>query len=284
MGGGKNKALRYIHEVHDMWPSTLIEIGGMSEFNPFVMLMQYGENFAYKHADALVSLPKYAKDYMVKHGLIEEKFHYIPNGIVKEEWEKPQCLNKEHEAVLAELKQNKKFIVGYFGGHALSNNLQTLLQSAAHMQGETIHFVLVGDGVEKPKLMEMAKNLNNVTFLPPVPKTMIPSLTNYFDCIYIGAKDSPLYRFGICMNKMFDSMMACKPIIFAVNAPPTPVEEFNCGIIVKPENVKAVNEAILRLYQMPVPERNRMAQRGKAAVMEKYTYEILAKEFLKAMC
>ena len=255
----------------------------MSECNPFVLLMQYGENFAYKHADALISLPKYAKDYMVKHGLTEEKFHYIPNGIVKEEWENPQCLNTEHAIVLSKLKQNKKFIVGYFGGHALSNNLQTLIQSAKHMQNEMIHFVLVGDGVEKPKLVKMAKNLNNVTFLPSVPKTMIPSLTNFFDCIFIGAKDSPLYRFGICMNKMFDSMMACKPIIFAVNAPPTPIEEYNCGFIVEPENVKAVDEAIIRLYEMTELERVTMAQRGKTAVMEKYTYEILAKDFLKAM-
>lgn len=32
-----------IHEVHDMWPSTLTEIGGMSKYHPFVAAMRIGE-------------------------------------------------------------------------------------------------------------------------------------------------------------------------------------------------------------------------------------------------
>ena len=35
---------KLIHEVHDMWPITLIEIGGMKKSNPFVGLMQMAEN------------------------------------------------------------------------------------------------------------------------------------------------------------------------------------------------------------------------------------------------
>ena len=45
------KMVKLIHEVHDMWPATLIEIGGMSTKNPFVVAMQIGENSAYKHSD-----------------------------------------------------------------------------------------------------------------------------------------------------------------------------------------------------------------------------------------
>ena len=32
------KEAKLIHEVHDMWPITLIEIGGMKKTNPFVIL------------------------------------------------------------------------------------------------------------------------------------------------------------------------------------------------------------------------------------------------------
>ena len=35
---------KYIHEVHDMWPSTLYEVGGMSKKHPFVIVMQIAEN------------------------------------------------------------------------------------------------------------------------------------------------------------------------------------------------------------------------------------------------
>ena len=266
-----------------MWPSTLIEIGGMSKINPFVILMQFGENYAYKHADAVVSLPKYAKSYMIKHGLRENKFFHISNGVIKEEWDNPESLPNQHETLLKALRNDNKFIVGYFGGHALSNCLMTLIQSAGQMQDENVHFVLVGNGVEKERLINASKAFNNVTFLPPVNKKAIPTLTNFFDCVYIGAKDSPLYRFGVCMNKMFDGMMAEKPIIFAINAQITPVEECNCGFVVPPEISRAIVEAIQKLMKMKPDERMSMGQRGRIEVLKNYTYDKLAKCFIDVM-
>ena len=51
--GGRNNTLlifsfsarftSLIHEVHDMWPATLIELGGMSRYHPFVLLIQLAE-------------------------------------------------------------------------------------------------------------------------------------------------------------------------------------------------------------------------------------------------
>lgn len=272
---------KYIHEVHDMWPSTLIEIGGMSKYNPFVMLMQYGENYAYKHADAVVSLLRHAKGYMTKHGLKDDRFHHIPNGIVKEEWENVKTLPLEHKIALDKIKTSGRFVVGYFGGHAISNCLMPLLHSAEQMQCENVHFVLVGEGVEKQDLTQYAieHRLSNVTFLPPVSKLVIPVLTGYFDATYIGAKDSALYRFGVCPNKMFDCMMAGKPIIFAIDAPATPVSDIGCGIIIQPENIDKLKNAIRTLIQMDDEERASMGMRGREAVIRKYTYEKLAKQF-----
>jgi len=118
------KKVKVIHEVHDMWPATLIEIGGMSKYHPFVIAMQIGENSAYKHSDYVVSLLPYAESYMKKHGLKDGKFKCIPNGILLEEWNDPLELPTEHEQLLNELNMQHKFIVGYFGGHALSNALE----------------------------------------------------------------------------------------------------------------------------------------------------------------
>ena len=272
-----------IHEVHDMWPATLIEIGGMSKWNPFVVLMQFGENYAYRHADAVVSLPKYAEAYMTQHGLRTGRFHCIPNGVVVEDWLNPLPLPEEHERILQKLSDEGKFVVGYFGGHALSNCLMPLLQSAEQMQNDAVHFVLVGDGVEKNDLIQYAKRLNNVTFLPPIPKRSIPTLTKYFACTYIGAKDSPLYRFGVCMNKMFDCMMAGKPVILAINAPPTPIDDVACGLTVKPECPEAVNYAIRELMAMTREQRDEMGKRGRAEIIRNYTYEELARDFISVM-
>ena len=280
-----DKKAKHIHEVHDMWPSTLIEIGGMSKWNPFVIMMQYGENYAYRHADAVVSLLSNSKEYMIKHGLRNDKFVCVQNGIVKEEWENPEPLPKEHRRALEDLKKSKKFIVGYFGGHALSNCLMPLIRTAEQMQEDNVHFVLIGDGTEKPQLVQYAKNqhIGNITFLPPVNKKAIPTLTEYFDCIYIGAKDSPLYRFGTCMNKMYDGMMAGKPIIFAINAPSTLVEITRCGFIVEPEGTEEIKNSVRKLMKMGENERTAMGRRGKEEILQHYNYENLAEEFFQKM-
>ena len=160
-----------------MWPATLIEVGGMSKRNPFTVAMQIGENSAYRNSDLVVSLPPLTEPYMREHGLEEGKWHHIPNGIVEEEWADPEPLPEEHRELLSRLRERGRFIVGYFGGHALSNALDVLLDAAAKAEERSSRasFVLVGDGVEKEALQEKAKQmgLKEVYFLPKVPKKFL---------------------------------------------------------------------------------------------------------------
>lgn len=276
------KKVKLIHEVHDMWPATLIEVGGMSKYHPFVIAMQIGENSAYKHSDKVVSLLPYAEKYMKQHGLAEGKFICIPNGVVEEEWITDADLPAEHQKVFNQLHDKGKFIAGYFGGHALSNALEYLLEIADSMaQQKDVQFVLVGDGVEKKSLIEQSKKmeLDNVTFLDPVPKKAVPKLCEQFDCIYMGGHESPLYRFGLCLNKMFDSMMAGKPIICAMTTPKTYIEEYECGIRVNSGDIQGCVNAILRIKDMDEDERTRMGERGHQATINHFNYRTLSKKF-----
>lgn len=275
-----------IHEVHDMWPSTLTEIGGMSKYHPFVVIMQAGENSAYRKSDYVVSLAPYAEQYMLQHGLKKGRFVYITNGIVAEDWEQPEPLPQLHTEILESFRQENKFIVGYFGGHALSNALDVLIDLAKSLQNnEQVVFVLVGNGVEKKKLQKRVQreNIDNVCFLPTVSKYSIPNLTQYFDSIYIGAMDSPLYRFGVAANKIFDSMMSGKPLLYAVNAPNNFAEKYCCGISVPPGDAEAIKNGLNRLMMLTKEEREEMGNNGKKAVLENFQYCVLAKKFLDVM-
>ena len=158
--GRRKMSTILIHEVHDMWPATLVEIGGMSRRHPFVWAIQKAEDSAYRTCDELISLLPYTKRYMKTHGLAEEKWHYIPNGIIEGEWKSKEAIPKEHEKVLNSLKEEGKFIVGYFGGHALNNALDILLDVAKNCEDKETVFVLVGDGVEKKRLMARKKDEN----------------------------------------------------------------------------------------------------------------------------
>ena len=279
---------KYIHEVHDMWPATLYEVGGMSKSHPFVELMQVAEDSAYKHCDKCVSLLPYAKGYMVQHGLNPEKFINIQNGVVKEEWENIEMLPVQHKCFFEE--HEGSFVVGYFGGHAISNGLDNILDLAkcfiADKSKEKVIFVLVGNGVEKERLIKRAteENLINVYFLPSVSKKTIPELVKHFDCSFMTGISSPLYRFGLCLNKMYDSMMAGLPIICAFDAPETLVKKYHCGYQCRPEEKNEIVSAIKELASMPVAKRKQMGMNGKKTILEHFTYNILAKEFFeKAM-
>lgn len=274
---------KLIHEVHDMWPATLIELGGMKKSNPFVVFMQIGENSAYKHSDYVVSLLPCAKEYMMKHGMAASKFVNIQNGIALEEWEQQDTIPEQHQKLLKTLKKEGKFIVGYFGGHALSNALDILLDVAKTTEIQNVVFVLVGNGIEKPRLMQRAETekIKNVFFLDTVRKPCVGDLLKYFDCSYMGGLDSKLYRFGVSLNKMYDSMMAAKPLLCVLNVPQCPVEVYQCGLMVKSGKIEDIHRAIQSLYIMSQEEREKMGQRGKEAVMKHYNYHVLAERFEK---
>lgn len=278
------KPVKLVHEVHDMWPSTLTELGGMSKSNPFVVAMQIGENSAYKNSDAVIAMMKYSKDYMVEHGLKPEKFHHIPLGIVTDDWENSIPIPEQHNDAIRVIKERGQFIVGYFGGHAISNDLDTLLAVAGKMKElePKVQFVLVGNGVEKPRVMKEAeeKGYDNMHFLPPISKNAIPDLLEKFDCIYISTKKIALYRFGLCLNKMVDSMMSGKPIVSAISAPPTWAEECGASINVESGDVEHLVESILTVMNMEPEQKEAMGESGRKYVMENLDVTKLAKEML----
>ena len=277
----KKAGARLIHEVHDMWPATLYEMGGMSKHHPFVILMQMAEDSFCKHSDYVVSLLVNAKDYFIRHGMKPEKFRAIVNGVVKEEWEKEMPVPEAYAGVLRKLKEQGKFIICFFGTHTKFYGLFPLIEAVQNLDSDRITVVFIGNGWEKKELEKEAKEKHGerFVFLPQVEKTAIPGLLKMTDVLYVGAVQNRLYRFGVCMNKIFDSMMAGKPILYAVAAPNNYIEEYRCGVSVEAGNVEALSAGIMQLYTMSEGKRKKLGSNGRNAVINYFTYEKLAKKF-----
>lgn len=276
---------KLLFEVHDLWPLSPMELGGMSKWHPFIMLVQQAEDYAYRHADGVVSILPKVREYMVSRGLAPEKLHLVPNGIDPGEWQaNSPGLPDEAGNVLGTLRAQGTAILGYAGTHGVSNALDNMLDAARLMQGEKVAFVLVGGGPNKASLQQRAsrEKLGNTYFLDPVEKSRIPSLLQCFDIAYIGWHRHPLYRFGIAPNKLMDYMMAARPVLHAVAAGNDPVREAGCGLTVEPDDPQAVAQAIRTLLALAAEERRAMGQRGKAFVLENLTYPVLGQRFLAA--
>lgn len=277
---------KLVFEVHDLWPLTPIELGNFSKYHPFIIVLQQAEDFAYKHADKVISLLPKAKEYMVSRGMSSNKFRYIPNGIDITSWQLFTSLPSKHIQGLNKFKKGDKFIVGYAGGHGRSNALECLVKAAGLLKNNSkIQFVLVGQGPEKEKLQKIVEinAYQNVFFLPPIPKSSIPKFLSVMNILYIGAYRQPLYRFGVSQNKLFDYMMSAKPIIYAIDSGNNPINDSGCGLTVTPENPQAIANAILNLYHLPLEKRKDMGKKGKIYVEKYHNYENLAQEFLEGL-
>lgn len=283
----KKAGAKLIHEVHDMWPITPMELYGMPKRHPFVVVMQKGENAFCRNSDYVVSVLPYAKDYLIEHGMLADKFETITNGIILSDWENPKGLPENVQERLDKAHAEGRFIIGFFGSHTRSYCLDNLIKAAKKVGGDKLFLAFVGDGNIKEDLKALAKaegfTEDGYCFFNPIDKSQIPSFINSIDASYVGALKNKMFRFGIGMNKLFDAMMGGKPILYAVEAPNNYIEEYNCGISVEAEDVDALADGINKLFSVGERDRLRMGENGRTAVLNNFNYDVLADKFLEVM-
>ena len=270
-------------EIHDLWPLSPMEIGGFSEKNPAIVILQRAEDFAFKNSDVIVSILPNADKHIRERGFSTDKFVYVPNGILT--GEKNEAPMEKTIERLQELKEQGYFLVGYTGNHSPANVLDTMIDAAKKTTDEKVKYVLVGKGNVKNQLMEYAKanNVTNIEFLDPVLKDNMDNVLELLDIGYIGLKKQNLFNYGVSPNKLFDYMMASLPVIYAVEASNDPVKDSNCGISVPAENPEAVVEAVMKIKNLSEEEKIKMGGNGKKYVLDNHMYEGLADKFLNAL-
>ena len=280
----KKAGAKHCYEAHDIWPLSPMVIGGYSKYHPFIVVMQWAENYACRKADEVISLLWNSEEHYKECGLAKGKFMCIPNGFSKDEWNDDAFkteLPLEHKTVFESLKG--KTIVGFAGGFAASGSLDTFLNAAVLLKGNNnIHFVLVGKGPMKEVLEKIVQDneLTNVSILSAIQKKLIPAINSHFDIAYMGGVHSVLHKYGTSYNKLTDYMLSGKPIIQAIDEPGCIAEKVGCGIQVEAENPEKVAEAILTLANITQKERDTIGLKGREYAISHLMWSDLAKVFL----
>jgi glycosyltransferase involved in cell wall biosynthesis len=276
--------LKVIYEVRDLWPLSLVELVGLSRFNPLVMWMKRIERKAYSESDAVVSTLSNALAYMGPIGVGNNRFHFIPNGFSADDWfNQDSTIPVEHEREFVKCRKNGKLIVVYTGSHGPPNALDQILKISEVVKTKDVpyHFILIGEGISKDELVKQTKrcNIHFISFLPKVPQGTVPAILSQADVCFIGWQKKNIYKYGISPNKMCDYFMSGKPILHALDQPDDPVVKANAGISVEPYNPHQLNEALNAFCSMTEAEKKTMGQRGKQYALKHLEWSVIGRKY-----
>ena len=268
----------FVYELRDLWPLTLVEIGGLSRLHPLVLSFDHLDRIMVRDASLVItSAPLMKNYYMERWGITEDKFLWITNGTDLKAFEKVEKTQKEGD--------NPSTVnVYYTGALGFANSLDTLFDTLREAKQEIrdVRFTLIGDGPLKEHLTERIKNEDlPVSIKDPVPKQDMPSLLMEADAFFLVLKSSPIYRYGISLNKLADYHAAGKPIIMVGTANSNPLDESGAGYVLK--GFDELPDYLNKLTNMPLEQRKEMGEKGRIYARQNYDWEILSAKLARAL-
>lgn len=269
---------RLIFEVRDIWPLTLIEEGGFSRWNPFVMALRLIERIGYRNSDAIVGTMPNLEQHVRESLRVFPPVHCIPMGVDDSQFAAPIPLPADyvHEHIPV-----GKFLVCHAGTIGGTNALGTLIKTARLMaDNPNIHFLIAGDGDLKVTHQLASVDLPNVSFAPLVPKAMVQSLLQKCDLLYFSTHPSKVWIYGQSLNKVIDYMLAGKPIVASYTGFPSMISDAECGTFVPAADAQALKDQIERYYNMSESKRKTMGQAAKEWLKNNRKYSDLARKYL----
>ncbi|HEX2898038.1 MAG TPA: glycosyltransferase family 4 protein [candidate division Zixibacteria bacterium] len=272
------KRCKFIFEVRDLWPEEIVAVGAIKN-KLIIRLLEQIEMFLYRRADLVVAVAQGTIDTLVKRGIPQNKLVLIPNGVEIEHFQ------NRNGYVKKALGFENKFVASYIGTHGMAHRLETVLEAAELLrENDRIQFLLVGDGAEKKRLVNRAKELklNNVMFHDQIDRNRIPEFYNASDLFLVPLRKADLFTRNI-PSKIYEIMAAKKPMIISTEGESRKlVEQSGAGIGVSPENSRELADQITYLFQNPELCRE-MGESGFAFALANASRSSLADRYLDVL-
>jgi glycosyltransferase involved in cell wall biosynthesis len=274
------KRIPFVFEIRDLWPESAIDTGVVT--NKLIIKLAYTlEKFIYKKASLINVLTPAFKDTLInKKGIAQEKIIFIPNAAdfsLSDDLVQNFDVNK----FKVENELENKFIITYVGAHGVANHLDQVLETAQLLKDTNVLFLLIGDGMEKSRLVKKASNENiqNVRFINPVPKADVFKYILASDMGTSVLKNVETFK-TVYSNKTFDYMACKKPILMAIDGVSRAlVEQADAGVFVRPENAEDFAQKV-KFYLSNSSEINRQGESGYQFAKENFDRMVLAKKYL----
>lgn len=272
------KRVPFIFEVRDLWPESDL-ISGNLKAGWLSKCLEWLEAFLYSKARKILLVSPGFEKRLIERGYPPSKLRTIllgADGDVFREITPDPTFRASHQL-------EGKTVAVYTGVHGRANGLDYILDAANCVKDRRdIAFVLVGEGMEKPRLMQRAgeMGLTNVRFIDYVPKTVLPGILANCDVgmmILANVGERP-----VTPNKIFDYMFAGLPAI--VNFPGPTIEMVRgdgTGVYADPTRPEEMARQIVYWAEHP-EEAKTIGAHARQIAFSKYDRGSIARQLVQA--
>lgn len=240
----KLSGARLVINVQDIYPDIAVALDYLK--NPAaVSFFGAMERWIYRRADRIVVISEGFRRNLLAKGVPASKIDVALN------WADPDQIvpARPDNAFRRETGTAGEFLVVYAGGLGHNAELESVLDAAAELRYVAIRFAIVGDGVQKPFLIEKARaaELTNVRFFPFQPIERYGEVLAAADATLVTLNASA--TFASVPSKVYKQMAAARPVIAIANPGSELsrlVADAQCGISVPPGDPRRLAQ-VLRL-------------------------------------
>jgi glycosyltransferase involved in cell wall biosynthesis len=275
-GLSKIKRKPWIFELRDLWPESIKTVGAMKQ-GKVIDILEKIELGLYKSCNKVVAVTDAFKTNLINRGIDANKIEVVTNGSNVELF----SAREKNQELLKSLGLENKFIIGYIGTHGMAHSLDFIVTSISKIDDEDIHFLFIGDGAMKEKVLEIANDLKikNATFLNPIKKEEVPEYLNICDVSLAPLKKEDNFK-TVIPSKIFEASAMRKPTLLGVEGQAQEIiETHNAGLCFEPENEKDFLEKVYTLKNDK--EKYKALQKGCEELAIEYDRKKLAEKMLK---
>lgn len=248
--------------VQDIWPDVLVATGFIkSRF----ILRVVGEavRYIYRYSDSILIQSEEFRPPVERWSPHHSRIRYFPNST-----DSTQLLS-ETSAKGAQVANAiaANFSIVFAGNIGTAQSCQTIIDAANMLKHiDAIKFFLVGEGRMADEIAKRieSQNLNNVVMTGRLPNSDMGAVYASSSVLLLTLRDEPSLSLTI-PSKLQSYLYAAKPILASCNgAAASVLLQANAGLACPAADAQALAEAVLKLFEMTVQERQLLGENGRA--------------------
>lgn len=275
------KHVPYVLWIQDLALEAAMSVGMLRE-NFVWRAAQRLENYAYARAEKFMVISGGFQEALARKNVARAKIEYLPNWVNADLYAPAASNGFRHTYNI----RPETLLVMHAGNMGVKQNLENILRAAEQLRAaRDIEFLFVGDGSQKNNLVEYAARarLNNVRFLPLVPRHQVPAMMAAADILLLN--QHPEIVEAVIPSKLLSYMAAARPIIIAAHADSEAsrqVRAAECGVWVEPNQPDALAQAVSQLAR-DTEAREKLGARGRAFAETNFARETLLRAYERAL-